>query len=84
MIKSVFTVLDEKAKVIGPLFLASSFEEAKRTVSMSITPDSLPGRYPADFALMCLEDIAIESGAMSRKSEYPVLVCKLDEIIEVK
>lgn len=79
MKKSIYTILDEKAQSIGPLFLAVSDDEAERTVGVSFPPDSLPRRYPADFALLRLGDIDTANGTLSPHA-VPVLVRKLDEV----
>lgn len=83
MKQSMYTVLDEKAGKIGPVFLCNSDDEAERMVSIALEKDSLVTRYPADFALLRLGDIALSTGIIEPHA-VPVLVKKLDEIfIEV-
>lgn len=79
MKKSIYTILDEKAQCIGPLFLAVSDYEAERIVSVSLSSDSLPRRYSADFALLRLGDIDTSNGTLT-PNPVPVLVRKLDEV----
>lgn len=87
MERYVYTVLDEKAKQIGPLFIATSDAEAQRSVSMALRGDSLMSRYPADFSLLCVCAVDTVDGHVycpaepSDDGKYPELVCKLDEIV---
>lgn len=79
MKKLVYTILDEKAATVGTLFLAASDAEAIRTVHASLPKDSIPCRYPADFALLRLAEVELGTGQMVAV-ENPVLVAKLDSI----
>ena len=80
MKRSVYTILDEKAQSIGPLFLASSDDEAERAVAMAAPETSVMRRYPADFALMRLGDVDMASGTLTPHA-VPVLVRKVDEVL---
>ena len=83
MNKSVYTVLDEKAQTIGPLFVCENDDVAERLVRSSFNdPNSIVCRYPADFALFRLGVIVTSTGAISACGE-PVLVNKLDVILKV-
>lgn len=81
MKKSVYSILDEKAQCVGPLFVAVSDDEAERIVRMSLTGDSLMKRCPADFALMRLGDVELSTGLITACS-VPVLVCKVDSLVD--
>ena len=82
MNKSVYTVLDEKAENIGPLFVCENDDVAERLVRSSFVDlNSLPRRYPADFALFRLGDISISNGLITA-CPVPVLVNKLDVILK--
>ena len=80
MRKSMYAILDEKAQVIGPIFLATSDSEAERTVALGVKGNELMIRYPADFALLRLGDIVCCTGRIEAP-EVPSIVCKLDEIL---
>lgn len=80
MKKSVYTILDEKATSIGPLFLASSDSEAERMVTMAVTDGSIMARYPQDFALLRLGDVDTVDGTLT-PHHVPVLVHKVDELV---
>ena len=83
MTKSIYTILDEKAQNIGPLFVCENDDVAERLVRSSyVDPNCLPRRYPADFALFRLGDIVSSTGAI-KACTVPVLVNKLDVILEV-
>lgn len=83
MTKSIYAILDEKAKSIGPLFVCENNEVAMRLVAQSYTdPNCLPCRYPSDFALLCLGDIDTSTGEITR-CVLPDLVNKLDVILKV-
>lgn len=83
MNKSVYTVLDEKAQNTGPLFVCENDDVAERLVRSSfVDPNSLPCRYPGDFALFRLGIIDTSTGAISACA-LPVLVNKLDVILQV-
>lgn len=83
MKKSLYTVLDEKAQTIMPIFLAVSDAEAERSVASAVQSDTLIARYPQDFALLRLGDIETSSGMITPHA-VPVLVCKLDELLALK
>jgi len=80
MKRSVYTILDEKAQSIGPLFLAVSDDEAARSVALSCENVEMMKRYPSDFALLRLGDIDTYTGTLTPHA-VPVLVHKLDEIL---
>lgn len=80
MKKSIYTVLDEKAQTIYPLYLGVSDSEAERTIAAAVGSDSLIARYPHDFALLRLGDVDTSTGAITPHA-VPVLVCKADELL---
>lgn len=80
MKKSIYTILDEKSQNIGPLFVSENDNVAERSVVSGVSRDSLAARFPADFALLRLADIDIQTGAVT-PCTVPVLVKKLDELI---
>lgn len=83
MIKGVYTILDEKAQNIGPLFICENDQVAERIVRSSYTDrNSIPCRYPSDFSLLCLGDIETVNGCITARA-VPTLVSKLDSLLEV-
>lgn len=80
MKRSLYTILDEKAQTIGPVWIATSDSEAERVVKASIGDNTLMSRYPADFCLIRLGDVDMQTGAITAAS-VPVLVAKLDVLV---
>lgn len=83
MKQTLFAIVDEKAQSITPPFMSENEATARRVISVSLPAESLPRRWPADFALVRLGDIDTRDGAIEALTA-PLLVCKLDEIFEVK
>lgn len=67
----LFTIYDRKAAFYLPLFQMRSHAEAERQFADIVTSSDTPiAKYPADYDLVCLGSIDLETGMIT--PTYPV------------
>lgn len=70
----IFSAYDRKAQYYLPVFMARSEAEAIRMFTEAVTGDTQVAKYPAEFDLVLLGDMEMETGEIFPKAPVGLVI----------